>query len=251
MVNIAIQGINGRMGQVIVALLKDRTNCQLVAGVDIHPNASDTCPVYASVDELPDTVDVLIDFSSPQATKKALEVCAQRKLPAVICTTGLDEQTMDLLKETATKTAIFFSANMSLGINVLLDLIQRAHKILPDFDIEIVEKHHHNKVDAPSGTALMLADGINEVSKDEYHYVYNRQDVRKPRDAKEIGISAVRAGSIVGDHEVIFAGPDEIITLSHHAASRDIFANGAIKAAVYIANKKPGLYSMQNLIDEQ
>ena len=231
MTEIVIQGIGGRMGHVLCDMIAQREDCCVVAGIDVKDGEQNGIPVYDSLEKLNGKGDVVIDFSSPAAVEKALPYCEAHKLPIVVCTT------------------VFKSANMSMGINVLSELCKRASAILGvNYDVEIVEQHHHNKLDAPSGTALMLADAINEQNDGAYHYVYDRSSVRQKRDPKEIGISSVRGGSIVGDHEVLFCGPDEVITLKHTAYSRSIFANGAINAAVYLAKNEPGLYNMGDLI---
>ena len=194
---------------------------------------------------------MLIDFSSPAATQNALRWCEKNGLPSVVCTTGLDQETIDLIRTVSRSVAVFKSANMSLGINLLAQLAQKAAAALgPGYDIEIIEKHHHNKVDAPSGTALLLADEINRVAAEPYEYVYDRHTVRQPRGKRELGLHSVRGGSIVGDHEILFCGPDEVITLSHSAGSRTVFANGAVNAAVFLAGKAPGLYTMKDLMNE-
>ena len=250
MIRVIIQGINGRMGKALCELIEQRSDCRVVGGVDITPQ-SGAVPVAASLEELNVEADVLIDFSSPAATKAALRFCHKNALPCVICTTGLDEEAELLLAETSGKTAVFKSANMSLGINLLAELAQRAAAALgADYDIEIIEKHHHNKVDAPSGTALLLADEINKVQQQPYTYVYDRHAVRQKRSRREIGLHAVRGGSIVGEHEILFCGPDEVITLGHSAGSRCVFANGAVNAAVFLAGKAPGLYTMKDLMKE-
>ena len=219
MTEIVIQGIGGRMGHVLCDMIAQRDDCCVVAGIDVKDGEQNGIPVYDSLEKLNGKGDVIIDFSSPAAVQLS------RTVP------------------------VFKSANMSMGINVLSELCKRASAILGvNYDVEIVEQHHHNKLDAPSGTALMLADAINEQNDGAYHYVYDRSSVRQKRDPKEIGISSVRGGSIVGDHEVLFCGPDEVITLKHTAYSRSIFANGAINAAVYLAKKEPGLYNMGDLI---
>ena len=242
MTRIIIQGINGRMGKVLCELIEQREDCRVVGGVDVTPQ-SGAIPVAASLEELNVEADVLIDFSSPAATKNAL--------PCVICTTGLDEEAETLLTEASARCAVFKSANMSMGINLLAQLAQQAAAALGlDYDIEIIEKHHHNKLDAPSGTALLLADEINKVASEPYEYVYDRHSVRKKRSPREIGLHAVRGGSIVGEHEILFCGPDEVITLGHSAGSRRVFANGAVNAAVFLANKDPGLYTMKDLMKE-
>ena len=250
MTDILIQGIQGRMGRVLCDLIAQREDCRVVGGIDRTP-MDGPVPVVTEFSQLRVTADVLIDFSSPEATRNAVAYCAQHGLPCVICTTGLNEADNAALAELAQAVPVFKSANMSLGINLLAELAQRAAKLLGlDYDIEIVEKHHHNKVDAPSGTALMLADAIREASEEEYHMVYDRHAVRQMRDPHEIGMHSVRGGSIVGEHEVLFCGPDEVITLGHSAASRSVFANGAINAALFLAQQKePGMYSMKHLIE--
>lgn len=250
MTRIIIQGINGRMGKVLCELIEQRQDCCVVGGVDITPQ-SGAIPVAASLEELNVQADVLIDFSSPAATRSALRFCAKSGLPCVICTTGLDAETERLLADASTRCAVFKSANMSMGINLLAQLAQQAATALGlDYDIEIIEKHHHNKVDAPSGTALLLADEINKVAAQPYEYVYDRHSVRQKRSPHEIGLHSVRGGSIVGEHEILFCGPDEVITLSHSAGSRRVFANGAVNAAVFLADKAPGLYTMKELMDQ-
>ena len=231
MTDIIIQGIGGRMGHALCEMIANRSDCRVVAGIDQQDGEQNGIPVYDSLDKLDGKGDVIIDFSAPAAVEKALTYCEAHKLSRIV--------------------PVFKSANMSIGINLLSELCKRASAILgADYDVEIVEQHHHNKLDAPSGTALMLADAINEENNGAYHYVYDRSSVRQKRDPKEIGISSVRGGSIVGDHEVLFCGPDEVITLKHTAYSRSVFANGAINAAVYLAKKEPGLYNMGNMIAE-
>ena len=248
MVNIIIQGIHGKMGKTLCAMIETREDCRVVAGVDAQ-TAECGVPVFPSLQECNIAADVMIDFSNPIATDAALDTCMEKQLPCVICTTGLSDATLKKLHDTAQKTAVFKSANMSLGINLLIALAKQANAILgTSFDIEIIEKHHHNKIDAPSGTALMIADAIKDASPTPYEYVYDRHAVRQKRSVNEIGLHAVRGGSIVGEHEVIFAGQDEMITLSHSAASRDVFANGAINAAVFLAGKPAGLYTMEDML---
>ena len=249
MTDIVIQGIGGRMGHVLCDMIAQREDCRVIAGIDLKDGDQNGIPVYDSLEKLDGKGDVVIDFSSPAAVEKALPYCEAHKLPIVVCTTGLSEELQLKVVQLSRTVPVFKSANMSMGINVLSELCKRASAILgANYDIEIVEQHHHNKLDAPSGTALMLADAINEQNNGEYHYVYDRSSVRQKRDPKEIGISSVRGGSIVGDHEVLFCGPDEVITLKHTAYSRNIFANGAVNAAVYLAKKEPGLYNMGDMI---
>lgn len=249
MVDLAIQGINGRMGHVLISLLAERTDCRIVAGIDPFGKNENVFPVYKTIHDMQETPDVLIDFSNPDATLATLAYCAQHNLPCVVCTTGLGDTEKAAMREAATKTAVFYSANMSLGINLLTELARRAQAMLPGFDIEIIEKHHHNKLDAPSGTALALADAINEQAGGRYNYVYDRHEARQKRSPDEIGLHAVRGGSIVGEHDVLFAGPDEVVTLSHQAYSRSVFATGAITAALFLTGQAAGTYSMSNLMN--
>ena len=251
MIDIVIQGIGGRMGHVLCDMIAQRDDCRVIAGIDIKDGEQNGIPVYDNLEKLGGRGDVIIDFSSPVAVEKALPYCEAHKLPIVICTTGISVELNQKIVELSGKVAVFKSANMSMGINVLAELCKRASAILgTNYDIEIVEQHHHNKLDAPSGTALLLADAINDANDGAYHYVYDRSSVRQKRDSKEIGISSVRGGSIVGDHEVLFCGTDEVVTLKHTAYSRSIFANGAVNAAVYIAKKASGLYNMTDMIAE-
>lgn len=250
MVRIALRGCNGRMGQEITRLCKGDGEIEIIAGVDLSSRFENSYPVYDSFLKIEEKGDVVVDFSSPAGLKEVLDYCASSKTPLVLCTTGLSAEDISLVKEAAEQTAILRSANMSMGINTMIKLIKEAARALSEsgFDIEIVEKHHNQKVDAPSGTALLLADSMNEVLGGEYDYVFDRSSVREKRKEKEIGISAVRGGSIVGDHEVIFAGLDEVIEIKHVAYSRAILAKGAISAAKFIKGKEPGLYSMQDVI---
>lgn len=250
MTRIIMHGCNGHMGQVISGLVKDDSEAQIVAGVDMVDNRENGYPVFTNIWDCDVEADVMIDFSSYKAADGVLDYCTQKKLPLVLCTTGLTEDQLAKMRECSKETAILKSANMSLGINTLLKLLQDAAKVLATagFDMEIVEKHHRLKCDAPSGTALALADSLNEAMDNQYHYVYDRSQVHQQRDDKEIGISAVRGGTIVGDHDVIFAGPDEVITFSHRAYSKAVFGKGAVEAAKYLAGKGAGLYDMQDVI---
>lgn len=251
MTDIIIQGVCGRMGHALQERIAQRTDCRIVAGVDLHADQTGPFPIFSRFDDVTVAADVLIDFSAPAATRNALAYCAAKHLPCVICTTGLTEDIQQQIRALSATVPVFQSANMSIGMNVLIELCKKASQALgADYDVEIIEKHHHNKVDAPSGTALMLADGINGVNGGRYHYVYDRQQVHAKRDPAEIGICSVRGGSIAGEHDVLFCGPDEVITLRHTAYSRSVFANGAVNAAVYVARKGPGLYDMGNLIAE-
>ena len=247
MVRAIMHGCNGAMGQVITNLIAEDPGIELVAGVDINTEQKNGYPVFASLAECDVEADVVIDFASAKATDALLAAMVEKKLPGVLCSTGLSEEQLEAVKEASTKVAILKSANMSLGINTLLKMVT---PILAEagFDMEIVEKHHNRKLDAPSGTALALADVMNETMDNAYAYKFDRTQERKKRDKMEIGIQAVRGGTIVGEHEVIFAGTDEVITISHTAYSRAIFAKGAIAAAKYLAGKPAGYYDMKDVI---
>lgn len=251
MVKIIMHGCNGKMGQVITGLVAQDDECEIVAGVDVVNNIDNPYPVYTDINDMNVEADAVIDFSVSSSVDKLLEYCAEKKLPLVLCTTGLSEEQLNKVKETSSIIPILKSANMSLGINTLIKLLKEATKILATegFDIEIVERHHNQKLDAPSGTALALADAINEELDNEYIYKYDRSQERVKRAKKEIGISAVRGGNIVGDHDVIFAGTDEVIEINHKAHSKAIFGKGAIAAAKYLAGKPAGMYDMSNVID--
>ena len=250
MIKILMHGCNGRMGQMISGLVRDEEEMMIAAGVDTYQGVSNEYPVFGSIDACDDDVDVVIDFSNAAAADAVMEYCAKRQIPLVFCTTGLSEEQLQKLEDTAKQTAVLKSANMSLGINLLLKLLKDAAKVLAPagYDIEIVEKHHNQKLDAPSGTALALADSINEAMDGSYVYTYHRSQVRRKREKKEIGISAVRGGTIVGEHEVLFAGLDEVIELKHTAYSRSVFGKGAVEAARFLAGKPAGMYDMSDVI---
>lgn len=250
MIKVLMHGCNGKMGQVVSRMVAETEGMELAAGVDRFTGKEQPYPVFASVAECDVPVDVVIDFSNAAAVDGLLEDCAEKNLPVVLCTTGLSEEQIAHVKEASKKTAVLRSANMSLGVNLLLKLLKDASKVLAPagYDIEIVEKHHNQKVDAPSGTALALADSINDAMGNVYTYNYDRSQVRKKREEKEIGIAAVRGGTIVGEHEVIYAGEDEVIEFKHTAYSKAIFAKGAVSAAAFLAGKEPGLYDMSDVI---
>ena len=250
MVKIIMHGCCGHMGQVISDLVEKDTNAEIVAGIDVTDKGNTSYPVFTDIHECKTEADVLIDFSSAKAADALLDYCVERSLPVVLCTTGLSEEQLAKVEETAKKIPVLKSANMSLGINTLMKLIQDAAKVLATagFDMEIVEKHHRLKLDAPSGTAIALADSMNEALDEAYSYKYDRSQERKKRDKYEIGIQAVRGGNIVGEHEVIFAGTDEVITFKHTAYSKAIFGKGAIEAAKYLAGKPAGFYGMADVI---
>ena len=250
MVKIIMHGCNGHMGQVISDIVEKDPDAEIVAGMDIADQGKNSYPVFTDIDACQTEADAIIDFSSAKATDKLLEYSAARQIPVVLCSTGLSEEQLAKVEETSRKVAVLKSANMSLGINTLLKLVQDAARVLAaaGFDMEIVEKHHRLKVDAPSGTALALADSLNEAMDNKYHYVYDRSQKREKRDDKEIGISAVRGGTIVGEHEVIFAGQDEVIEFKHTAYSKAIFGKGAVEAAKFLAGKPAGRYDMSDVI---
>lgn len=250
MVKIIMHGCNGHMGQVISGIVEKDPDAEIVAGIDITDQGKNSYPVFTDIDACQVEADAIIDFSSAKATDKLLEYSAARQIPVVLCSTGLSQEQLAKVEETSRKVAVLKSANMSLGINTLLKLVQDAAKVLAaaGFDMEIVEKHHRLKLDAPSGTALALADSINEAMDNQYHYVYDRSQKREKRDDKEIGISAVRGGTIVGEHEIIFAGQDEVIEFKHTAYSKAIFGKGAVEAAKFLAGKPAGRYDMSDVI---
>lgn len=251
MINMIMHGCNGAMGQVISNLVKSEEELRIVAGIDIMPEQRNEYPVYPSIEACTVKADVIVDFASAKAVDQLLDYCVAHQLPVVLCTTGLSEKQLQHVAESSQKTAVLRSANMSLGVNVLLKLVKEAALALAGagFDIEILEKHHNQKLDAPSGTALALADSINEAMEQSYHYAFDRSKKYEKRDKKEIGIQSVRGGSIIGEHDVIFAGTDEVITFNHTAYSKAIFAKGAIQAAKFLAGKKSGLYNMADVIE--
>ena len=249
MTKIIMHGCNGRMGQMISELAAEDETVEIVAGIDKFLGRENKYPVFEKIGACDVEADVIIDFSNAAAVDDLLEYAGKKNIPVVLCSTGLSEEQYKKVNETSEKIAVLKSANMSLGINMMMNLLKQAEKILSDagFDIEIVERHHNKKLDAPSGTALALADAMN--TEDKYEYVFDRSGRRAARDKKEMGISAVRGGTIVGEHDVIFAGTDEVITFSHHAASRAVFAKGAIAAAKFLAGKEPGMYDMMDVIN--
>ena len=248
MTDIIIQGVYGRMGHALLEKIGAREDCRVVAGVDREAGKVGELPVYAGFDALP-CKGVIIDFSSPAGAVAAAQYGAANGLPCVICSTGLSKDDEAVLEAASAKIPVFRSANMSVGVNVLIELARQATKVLGgEFDIEIVEKHHNKKLDAPSGTALMIADAINAEADGKYEYVYDRTQTRQKRGAQELGISSIRGGGIVGEHDVLFCGPDEVVALSHSAGSRGVFADGAVQAALYIDGLTPGYYTMTDLL---
>ena len=245
-----MHGCNGAMGRVISAMAQEMDGIRIAAGVDLNTEKNYDYPVYASLGECTEAADAVVDFASAKAVDELLDYCLEKELPLVLCTTGLSEEQLKKVEEAAKETAVLRSANMSLGVNLLMKILKDAARVLaPEgFDIEIVEKHHNRKVDAPSGTAIALADSVNDALDGVYSYTYDRSRERKARDSREIGISAVRGGTIVGEHEVIFAGEDEVIEFKHTAYSKALFARGAVAAAKYLAGKPAGRYDMSDVI---
>lgn len=251
MTRIIMHGCNGKMGTIISDLAEKDKEIKIVAGIDREDTGKKAYPVFTSLKDCDVEADAVIDFSNAGAVHGLIAYCVEKKLPCVLCTTGLSEEALQEVKEASGSIAILKSANMSLGINLLFKVLKEAAPVLANagFDIEIVEKHHNQKLDAPSGTAIALADAINEEFDEKFEYVYDRSGRREKRGSRELGIVAVRGGSIVGQHDVIFAGADEMITFSHHAYSRAVFGKGAIEAAKFLAGKAPGLYDMSHVIE--
>ncbi len=250
MTKMIMHGCNGRMGHVIIDLAKEDPDIEVVAGVDAFGDSNYDFPVFKSLEECDIKADVIVDFSNASAVDGLMDYCSARNLPVVLCSTGLSEEQLKKVKDSSAKVAVLRSANMSVGVNALIKVLKEVSPMFAaaGFDIEIVEKHHNQKLDAPSGTAIALADAVNDSLNNEYEYVYDRSNRREKRPEKEIGISAVRGGTIVGDHDVIFAGLDEVVTLSHRAYSRAIFGKGAIQAAKFLAGKQPGMYDMADVL---
>lgn len=250
MVKIIMHGCNGKMGQVITGIVAADKDAEIVAGIDIVDNRQNPYPIFTNIDDCNVEADVIIDFASAKAIDKLLDYVETRKIPVVLCTTGLSEEQLARVEEVSKKVAVLKSANMSLGINTLFKVLKSVSPLLAEagFDIEIVEKHHHFKVDAPSGTALALGDAINESLPEKYEYKFDRSQDRIPRPKNEIGFSSVRGGTIVGEHDVIFAGEDEVITFSHTAYSKSVFAKGAVEAAKFLKGQPAGHYTMKEVI---
>jgi len=249
MMNILLNGCNGKMGQVIANIITEYDNMKIVAGVDINNNIKNDFIVFNDINTCDENIDIVIDFSHPSAFNNTLNYCIANKKPLVMATTGLSKEQHIKLIDVSKIIPVFFSANMSIGINLIMSLCKNAAKFLDNtFDIEIIEKHHNQKLDAPSGTALAIADTINNTFNNNKQYIYSREQNRKKRGINEIGIHSIRGGSIVGEHTVIFAGPNEIIEIKHEALSKDIFARGALKAALFLRNKPIGFYNMESII---
>lgn len=252
MTRIIMHGCNGKMGKMISDICREDETTEIVAGIDISDSEKQNYQIFTNIWECDVEADVMIDFSTAKAVDSVLDYCVEKQLPVVLCTTGLSEEQLEKVDEASKKIAILKSANMSLGINTLFDILQKTIKVLAPagFDVEIVEKHHNQKLDAPSGTALALADAMNEAMDDAYEYKFDRSQERKKREKKEMGISAVRGGTIVGEHEIIFAGKDEVIEIKHTAYSRAVFGKGAVEAAKFIKGKGAGRYDMREVVKQ-
>lgn len=252
MINVMLSGCNGKMGAVLSGLLANDAEAKVVCGFDINTTSNFGYPVYDNLDDVNEKVDVVIDFSHPSCLSSVLSFCEKNNVPVVVATTGLsDEQKLDV-ENLSKSVPVFFTFNMSLGINLLVNLVKKATSILEDnFDVEIIEKHHNQKIDAPSGTAIMIADAVKATMKNDAELVYDRHSVRQKRTKNEIGMHSLRGGTIVGEHSVIFAGKDEVLELKHEAHSKEVFAVGAIKASKFLIGKSAGMYDMANLIEDK
>ena len=251
MIRILVNGVGGQMGHALAAALRETDEFALVGGVDPFASEAVPFPVFASAEEINVEADAVIDFSTPKATESILAYCLAHKLPLVVCTTALSDELIENIQEASKTIPIFRSGNMSLGINLMRRLLQQARKTLGDaFDIEIIEAHHNRKKDAPSGTALMLAEAIREADDTPHAYIYGRSEKDRRRTPGEIGFHSIRGGTVVGEHEVRFLGTDEELSILHRASSKRVFATGAIRAAAYLLTKSPGLYSMDDLVGE-
>ncbi len=250
MTDIILCGANGRMGKFITDAVSKRDDARIVAGVDLNTESNAGFPIFATIGEVNIPADVIVDFSHPALLDSILGYVKEKNIPAVLATTGYSAEATAKIRKAAETSPLFFTFNMSLGVNLLVSLAKKAAEVLGEnFDVEIIEKHHNQKLDAPSGTAVMLADAINEVYNGQMAYEFDRHSKREKRPAKQIGIHSVRGGNIVGEHDVIFAGHDEVVTLSHHASSREVFALGAVKAALFMKGKSAGLYNMNDMLE--
>ena len=248
--NILLNGASGRMGNEVAMRVEKEENMQIVAGIGLEEDLSGKFPIYSKIEDVKEKIDVIIDFSVPKATFKVLEYAKKEKTPIVIATTGFSKDELEKIEELSKEIPIFRSANMSLDINLMAEIVKKVAKVLQDTDIEIIETHHNRKIDSPSGTAILLADAINEVLENKKEYDFNRMQKREPRNKNEIGFSSIRGGNIVGEHTVAFFGKNETLEIKHTSYSRQVFVEGAIKSAKFIITKENGLYNMNDLINE-
>ena len=249
MIRVILCGCNGKMGKAMSETVEKHEGIEIVAGVDVFTESEHPYPVYSQFSEINTDADIIVDFSDPSALKDLLDYSVEKNLPCIECTTGYSPEHVEMLKKASESIPVFYSGNMSLGINLITELSKIAARVLGEkFDIEILERHHNTKVDAPSGTALMLANSISQELDYPVEYIYDRHSVRKKRDSREIGIHSIRGGNLVGEHEVIFAGEDEAISIKHTAQSKTVLAVGAINAARYLVGKQKGFYSMNDLL---
>ena len=248
MIKILLNGANGKMGSEVIQAVKSVENCEIVCGFDQEENTTNGFPVYKTIEDIKENVDVIIDFSVPVATFEILKYARQNKTPIVIATTGFSKEQIEEIQEVSKEIPVFRSSNMSLDINLMASLIQKVAEVLTTADIEIIETHHNRKIDSPSGTAILLADAINEVLENKKEYTFDRMQKREKRNKNEIGFSSIRGGNIVGEHTVKFFGENEALEITHKAYSRQVFAEGAINAAKFIVEQKPGLYDMRSLV---
>lgn len=248
--NILLNGASGRMGNEVAMRVEKEENMQIVAGIGLEEDLTGKFPIYSKIEDVKEKIDVIIDFSVPKATFKVLEYAEKEKTPIVIATTGFSNDELEKIEELSKEIPIFRSANMSLDINLMAEIVKKVAKVLQDTDIEIIETHHNRKIDAPSGTAILLADAINEVLENKKEYDFNRMQKREPRNKNEIGFSSIRGGNIVGEHTVAFFGENETLEIKHTSYSRQVFVEGAIKSAKFIMTKENGLYDMNDLINE-
>ena len=244
---VIINGYSGTMGQVLTKCVADDEELELVAGISPKHHDVDGFNTYSNFADVKEDSDVVIDFSNPLALDGILEYCLKTKTPVVLATTGYNDEEMEKIHEAAKQIPVFLSFNMSLGVNILLKLVKEAAKNLANFDIEIIEKHHNKKVDSPSGTAVMIANAVKEI-REQSEFIYGRHGRTGKRQQNEVGIHAVRGGTIVGEHSAIFAGNDEILEINHSARSKNVFAEGAIAAAKYLVNQQPGFYNMDDML---
>lgn len=248
--NILLNGASGRMGNEVAMRVEKEENMQIVAGIGLEEDLTGKFPIYSKIEDVKEKIDVIIEFSVPKATFKVLEYAEKEKTPIVIATTGFSNDELEKIEELSKEIPIFRSANMSLDINLMAEIVKKVAKVLQDTDIEIIETHHNRKIDAPSGTAILLADAINEVLENKKEYDFNRMQKREPRNKNEIGFSSIRGGNIVGEHTVAFFGENETLEIKHTSYSRQVFVEGAIKSAKFIITKENGLYNMNDLINE-